>query len=208
MVRRTPWPNWPVPGSPAGHAPGFWSAGSAWDFTTAAALKRLGPGGRVVVAELVPAVVRWIRGPLAPLAGHPLQDRRVTVHEEDVVRFLESEPRAYDSVLLDVDNGPEDLIRKGNDRLYTPIGLETVRTALRPGGVLAVWSAGPDQAFFRRLQRSGFRVEEVRVRARIPREGKTAHDLAGLSPGPTADRASPSASADCQTSAKGRHLRC
>jgi spermidine synthase len=118
----------------------------------------------VIVAELVPAVVRWNRGPLAHLAGSPLQDRRVTILEDDVVRILRSQPRAFDAILLDVDNGPEDLIRKGNDRLYDRSGLEAIRAALRPGGVLGVWSAGPDLAFVRRLERGGFRVEEVRVR--------------------------------------------
>jgi spermidine synthase len=131
-------------------------------FTTAAVLRRIGPRGRVVVAELVPAVVRWIRGPLAHLAGDPLQDPRVTVREEDVVKILQSEHRAYDAILLDVDNGPADLISKGNNRLYDRAGLEAIRTALRPDGVLAVWSAGPDQAFAQRLRRADFVTEEVR----------------------------------------------
>jgi spermidine synthase len=138
-------------------------------YTVAAALQRLGPGGRVIVAELVPAVVQWNRGPLAHLAGYPLQDRRLTIMEGDVVRILQAKPRAFDAILLDVDNGPEDLIRKGNDRLYDRMGLEAIRAALRPGGVLGVWSAGPDRAFVQRLERGGFRVEEVRVRVRTRR---------------------------------------
>jgi spermidine synthase len=141
-------------------------------FTAAAALRRIGPGGRVVVVELVPAVVQWNRGPLGPLAGHPLRDPRVSLLEDDVVRVMQAEQRAYDAILLDVDNGPEDLIRKGNDRLYTRTGLETIRRALRPGGVLAVWSAGPDQAFAQRLHRAGFQVKESRVRARGPEGGR------------------------------------
>jgi len=161
-------------------------------YTVAAALRRLGPGGRVIVAELVPAVVQWNRGPLAHLAGYPLQDRRVTIIEDDVVRILLAKPRTFDAILLDVDNGPEDLIRKGNDRLYDRMGLEATRAALRPGGVLGVWSAGPDRAFVRRLERGGFRVEEVRVRARGPLGGRrftiwlaTIPDRPQISPPPT-----------------------
>lgn len=141
-------------------------------YTAAAALQRIGPGGRVIVSELVPAVVQWNRGPLGHLAGYPLQDPRVTVIEGDVVRILQAEPRAFDAILLDVDNGPEDLIRKGNERLYTRTGLENIRAALRPGGVLAVWSAGPDQAFAQRLRRAGFQVNEARVPARGPGGGR------------------------------------
>ena len=140
-------------------------------YTLAAALRRLGPGGQVVVAELVPAVVEWNRGPLAVLAGSPLYDYRVTVREVDVGGILQAERGAYDAVLLDVDNGPEGLTRKGNDWLYTRAGLEAALSALRPGGVLAVWSAGPNQAFARRVSHAGFKVEEVNVRARGPRGG-------------------------------------
>jgi spermidine synthase len=142
-------------------------------FTTAAVLRRIGPQGRVVVAELVPAVVRWIRGPLAHLTGDPLQDPRVTVREDDVVKILRSERQAYDAILLDVDNGPADLISKGNRRLYDQAGLEVIRTALRPGGLLAVWSAGPDQAFAQRLRRADFGVEEVRPWGHLGRRRHT-----------------------------------
>jgi spermidine synthase len=141
-------------------------------FTAAAALQRIGPGGRVVMVELVSAVVRWNRGPRGPLADHPLRDPRVTVLEGDIVRVLQTEQRAFDAILLDVDNGLEDLIRKGNDRLYTCTGLETIRRAQRPGGVLAVWSAGPYQAFAQRLRRAGFQVNEYRVRDRVPEGGR------------------------------------
>ena len=143
-------------------------------FTTAAALRQLGAGGRVVVAELVPAVVKWNRAPLGQPAGHPLQDPRVTVREGDVASLLGTEHQAYDAVLLDVDNGPEDLTRRGNHWLYTRAGLEAASKALRPGGVLAVWSAGPDRAFSQRLRRAGFEVEEVRVGSRGPR-GRSRH---------------------------------
>jgi spermidine synthase len=145
-------------------------------FTTAAALRQLGAGGRVVVAELVPAVVKWNRASLGQPAGHPLQDPRVTVREGDVASLLGTEHQAYDAVLLDVDNGPEDLTRRGNHWLYTRAGLEAASKALRPGGVLAVWSAGPDRAFFQRLRRAGFEVDEVRVGSRGPR-GRSRHTI-------------------------------
>jgi spermidine synthase len=141
-------------------------------FTAAAALRAIGPQGRVVVAELVPAVVRWNQDLLGHLAGDPLQDPRVTVLEKDVLKIIFSEHRAFDAILLDVDNSPRDLISKNNNRLYTPSGLEAVRVALRPAGVLAVWSAGPDQAFVRRLEKAGFRVEEIRSRSRGPQGGR------------------------------------
>ncbi|MBI2354964.1 MAG: hypothetical protein HYV06_08040 [Deltaproteobacteria bacterium] len=146
--------------------------GLGMGYTTAEALRRIGAGGRVVVAELVPAVVEWNRGPLADLAGHPLEDARVTVREIDVARIIQSEERAYDAILLDVDNGPVGMTRRGNDRLYSRPGLDAAFAALRPGGVLAVWSAGPDQAFTRLLGQAGFEVDEVRVRARGPGKGE------------------------------------
>ena len=116
-------------------------------YTTAAALQRLRADGQLVVAELVPAVVKWNRGPLADLAGRPLQDDRVTVREVDVAQILKVEHRTYDAILLDVDNGPNGLTRKGNDWLYSRAGLDATFTTLRPAGVLAVWSASPDRAF-------------------------------------------------------------
>ena len=140
-------------------------------FTLAAALNRLGAGGRVEVAELVPAVVAWNRGVLAHLAGHPLADERVTVREEDVVRILKEARGAYDAILLDVDNGPDGLTSKGNGWLYGHRGLATVFAVLRPGGVLGVWAAAPDRAFVGRLRKAGFAVDEIRVRARASGKG-------------------------------------
>ena len=145
-------------------APRLLIGGLGMGFTLAAALRQVGEQARVVVAELVPAVVAWNRGPLGEHAGHPLQDPRVTVHEGDVAGLLRSARQAYDAILLDVDNGPEGLTRKENDWLYGMAGLNAAYAALRPRGVLAVWSAGPDQAFSQRLQKVGFVVEEVRVR--------------------------------------------
>ena len=145
-------------------------------FTLAQALHQLGSRARVVVAELVPAVVAWNRGHLAELSGHPLEDKRVTVCEVDVAEILRKESGAYDAILLDVDNGPEGLTRKGNDWLYSQNGLDASFAALQPAGVLAVWSATTDEAFIKRLRRSGFEVEEVRVRSK-GRHGAARHTI-------------------------------
>ena len=140
--------------------------GLGMGYTLAAALKHLGSQAHVVVAELVPAVIRWNRTYLADLAGRPLEDRRVTVRQGDVGVVIREKAAVYDAILLDVDNGPEGLTHEGNDRLYTLQGLESAKTALKPGGVLAVWSAQPDKAFSKRLRTAGFHIEEVASRAR------------------------------------------
>ncbi len=145
--------------------------GLGMGYTLAEALHGLGVEGSVVVAELVPAVVAWNRGPLAHLAGHPLKDERVTVREIDVARIIQTERSAYDAILLDVDNGPEGLTMNDNDWLYSLQGLNAALKALRPKGVLAVWSATPNDAFTKRLHKVGFKVDEVRVRARGARGG-------------------------------------
>lgn len=139
--------------------------GLGMGFTLAAALRHIGAQGRIEVAELVPAVVAWNRGPLGEVAGHPLQDPRVSVREGDVARVLTAARQAYDAILLDVDNGPEGLTRRQNDWLYGENGLNAAYAALRPQGVLAVWSAGPDPGFAQRLRKVGFAVTEARVRA-------------------------------------------
>ena len=140
--------------------------GLGMGFTLAEALRHIGSQAQVVVAELVPEVVTWNRGPLGKFAGNPLEDLRVIVHEGDVARIIDAEQQAYDAILLDVDNGPEGLTRKENDRLYDIDGLNAAYAALRANGVLAVWSAGPDQKFLQRLRKTGFEVEEIRVRSR------------------------------------------
>ncbi len=140
--------------------------GLGMGYTLAAALRNLGDDARVTVSELVPEVVMWNRGPLGGLAGDPLLDPRVIVYEGDVVRRIMAQARAYDAILLDVDNGPEGLTHTGNDWLYGCDGLSAAFAALRAGGVLAVWSAGYDQAFTGRLLKAGFAVEEVAVRSR------------------------------------------
>lgn len=145
--------------------------GLGMGFTLRAALAALGPEAAVAVAELVPAVVRWARGPMAHLFEGSLDDRRVRIVEGDVADLIGGARAAWDAILLDVDNGPDGLTRAENDRLYGAPGLQAARAALRPGGVLAVWSSGPDAAFVRRLREARFRVEEHEVRARGARGG-------------------------------------
>jgi spermidine synthase len=139
--------------------------GLGMGFTAAAALRGLGPDGRLTVAELVPAVVAWNRGLLAHLAGDPLGDPRVDVHVGDVAALLRATVGLYDLVLLDVDNGPHGMTAGANHWLYGAAGLAAAHRALRPGGVLAVWSASPDEGFTRRLRQAGFQVEVARPRA-------------------------------------------
>ncbi len=145
--------------------------GLGMGYTLRAALNALSAQGQVIVAELIPEVVAWNLGPLGDLAGHPLRDNRVTVCEVDVAGILRAEQSAYNAILLDVDNGPRGLTRNGNDWLYSHGGLSAAFAALRPGGVLAVWSAGPDRTFSDRLRKTGFKVEEVCMRARNARGG-------------------------------------
>lgn len=146
--------------------------GLGMGFTLAMALQRLPPAARVVVAELMPAVVEWNRGPLAHLAQRPLEDPRVAVHEGDVAHLIRGNNEAFDAILLDVDNGPNGLTRESNTWLYTGAGLRAAFRALRGAGVLGVWSVAPDRAFPRRLAECGFSVEEQVVRARRTRGGR------------------------------------
>ncbi|MGL3111013.1 spermidine synthase [Bradyrhizobium sp. BR 1432] len=139
--------------------------GLGMGFTLRAALAVLGSNARIVVAELVPAVAAWARGPMAQVFGDSLDDPRVSIRQTDVGEIIRAQRSAFDAILLDVDNGPEGLTRKGNDALYDARGLTAAKMALRPGGVLAVWSSGPNPAFTKRLGRAGFDVNEVNVRA-------------------------------------------
>jgi spermidine synthase len=140
--------------------------GLGMGFTLAAVLRGVDAASEVVISELVPAVVTWNRGPLASFAGHPLDDPRVTVRTEDVGKIIRSERNAFDAILLDVDNGPTALTAKGNDSIYSARGLQAAAAALRPNGIFAVWSAGPDAAFTKRLHQAGFEAEQVRARGR------------------------------------------
>ena len=140
--------------------------GLGMGFTLRSALAALGPDARITVAELVPQVVAWARGPLAALFAGSLGDPRVRVVEGDVAASIDGTRGAWDAILLDVDNGPDGLTVAANDRLYDAAGLRAARAALAPGGVLAIWSAAPDSGFAQRLRRAGFAVEEKVARGR------------------------------------------
>ncbi len=148
-----------------GARPKLLVGGLGMGFTLRAVLARLAPAAEVVVAELVPAVVAWARGPLAPLFAGSLDDPRTTVALGDVGALIGAAPAAYDAILLDVDNGPGGVMRAGNDALYDRRGIAAARRALRPGGVLSVWAEAPDAGFTARLRHAGFAVEELPVRA-------------------------------------------
>ncbi len=152
-------------------APHLLIGGYGMGFTLRKALAVLGPQARVTVAELVPEIIAWARGPMAALTAGCLDDPRVTLVERDVAEVIADARGTYDAILLDVDNGPDGLVRGANDRLYSERGLAIARAALAPGGVLAVWSAAPDTAFRRRLKMAGFVVDEVTVRAQSNGKG-------------------------------------
>jgi spermidine synthase len=145
--------------------------GYGMGFTLRAALGVLGDKARVTVAELVPEIIDWARGPMAELAAGCLDDRRVSVVQGDVAALIEDARADYDAILLDVDNGPDGLTRASNGRLYSARGLDAARAALTASGVLAIWSAAPDPRFARRLGDAGFAVDEVVVRARSNGKG-------------------------------------
>ena len=132
-------------------------------FTLASVLASLGAKAEVIVAELVPGVIEWNRGPLGEAAGRPLDDPRTRVFAGDVAALLQPGSQEFDAIALDVDNGPEGLTRDGNDWLYSGAGLAAIRQSLRPDGRVGFWSAGPDPAFGRRLRRMGATVEEIRI---------------------------------------------
>lgn len=154
--------------------------GLGMGFTLAAALRSVSSTAVVTVAELVPEVVEWNRGPLRECAGYPLNDPRTHIYVGDVADLLSSTPR-YDAILLDVDNGPEGLTHNDNNWLYSHEGLQASFKTLLSGGMLAVWSAGPDQLFTIRLKKAGFRVQMRTVRAR---QGKGSHHTIWLAQKP------------------------
>ena len=158
----------PLSGKPAAK---ILIGGLGMGFTLRRAEALLGADAKIDVAELVPGIVAWARGPLTPVFKGCLDDPRVKIIEADVGKVIAEAKASYDAILLDVDNGPEGLSRPGNDRLYSAKGLGIAKAALKPGGVLAVWSAHPDAAFTQRLHQAGFAVEEVKARANGKRGG-------------------------------------
>jgi spermidine synthase len=149
--------------------------GYGMGFTLRAALRRLPADARITVAELVPEIVDWARGPMADLTGGCIDDPRTTVSLGDVAEIIAASPNTFDAILLDVDNGPDALVRPANQRLYSPAGLAVAKAALRPHGLLAIWSAGPDPRFTRTLLDAGFAVDEEVVRARANGKGPRHH---------------------------------
>lgn len=151
--------------------PSMLIGGYGMGFTLRAALAKLPKDARVTVAELVPEIIQWARGPMAEVAQGCLDDPRVELMLDDVSDVIGDSPGKYDAILLDVDNGPDGLVRSDNNRIYSKQGLHYARQALRQGGVLAVWSAEKDPAFANRLRRAGFDVDEVFVAARSNGKG-------------------------------------
>jgi spermidine synthase len=149
----------------------FLIGGLGMGFTLRAALARLGAESVVTVAELVPAVIAWARGPMTGIFAGCLDDPRVRIATDDVAGLIWAGSSDYDAILLDVDNGPDGLSRESNGRLYSANGLAAARRALRPGGVLAIWSAAPDRGFTRRLGEAGYAVDEAVARGRAGGRG-------------------------------------
>jgi len=156
-------------------APRILIGGYGMGFTLRAALSRMGPQGRAIVAEIAPAVIEWARGPMVEWTGDALNDPRLDLKLCDVAALIDDANDGtcakFDAILLDVDNGPDGLVRADNNRLYSRTGLGKARDALLPGGILAVWSAAPDPSFRRKLLDSGLEVEERRVRSRPNNKG-------------------------------------
>ncbi|MFT6437045.1 MAG: spermidine synthase [Candidatus Azotimanducaceae bacterium] len=151
--------------------------GLGMGFTLATTLKALAADAEVTVAELVPGVVKWNQNLVGAFAGHPLKDKRANIINSDVGALINSTSDGYDAILLDVDNGPEGLTHQGNDNLYTIEGLQAANQALRPKGILAVWSASPSKKFVTLLKQAKFTVDERKVRAH---NGKGAHHIIWL----------------------------
>jgi spermidine synthase len=152
--------------------PSILIGGLGMGFTLRAALSILPPDASIIVCELVPAVVKWARGPMAEVFNGCLDDPRTKIHVGDVGELIRESKARFDAILLDVDNGPDGLTRDTNGALYNSRGLRSAREALRPGGVLSVWSSGPDNGFTRRLKDTGYEAEVVNTRANGNRGAK------------------------------------
>ena len=158
--------------------------GLGMGFTLRAALAAFGADAEIVVAELVPQVVAWARGPMAHISAGCLDDRRVTIFARDVSGLIAAPAAPFDAILRDVDNGPGGLSRPENDRLYSRAGLNVAKAALTPGGTLAVWSSGPNAEFARRLAVAGYGVDEIKVRA--TKSGRGARHVIWIGTSPSA----------------------
>jgi spermidine synthase len=145
--------------------------GLGMGFTLRAALTVLGSEARITVAELVPAVLRWARGSMVEVSGTSLTDPRVSIREADVGHLIRAGRSTFDAILLDVDNGPVAMAQRTNSGLYDDAGLARIKAALKPDGMLAVWSAWDDRKFEHRLRYAGFTVETERVRGRLKKGG-------------------------------------
>lgn len=145
--------------------------GYGMGYTLRAALAKLGADASVTVAEIVPEIIAWARGPMSVVTAGCLDDPRVVVVDDDVAMLIDAAREGYDAILLDVDNGPEGITRLDNDHLYSAHGLEAARLALKPGGILAIWSCAPCSVFTAHLRKSGFVVEMVNVRERAGDQG-------------------------------------
>lgn len=146
-------------------APHLLIGGYGMGFTLRSALAALGADASITVAEIVPEIIDWARGPMHELTARCLDDPRVLLIMDDVAMLIEAANEGYDAILLDVDNGPEGLTRALNDGLYSNKGLQSARRALKPRGILAIWSADAEPSFAAQLERNGFEVTEVPVRA-------------------------------------------
>lgn len=145
--------------------------GYGMGFTLRAALDVLGSDACITVSEIVPEIIDWARGPMRAVTAGCLDDPRVVLVQDDVAILIDAAREGYDAILLDVDNGPDGLTRRDNDGLYANDGLSAALAALRPGGILAIWSAETDQAFTQRLREAGFAVEEATVREAAHEQG-------------------------------------
>ncbi len=149
--------------------------GYGMGFTYRAAAARLGEKAQIVVAEISDAIIDWAKGPMAELTGEGLSDPRLDLKICDVAALIDDANDGtcakFDAILLDVDNGPDGIVRDANNRIYSRTGLAKARDALKPGGILAVWSAGPDPAFAKRLRDTGLDIVEWNVRSRPNKKG-------------------------------------
>ena len=157
--------------------------GLGMGYTLAAVLANTTDCARVTVSELMAAVVRWNREYLGILAGSPIEDERVHILEQDVGKVMRENKNGFDAIMLDVDNGPDGFTRDDNDALYGLRGLNYAYDALKPGGVLTVWSASKDQAFTQRMMKIGFEVNQKQVRSLSATHGVHHTIWIGVRPG-------------------------